>query len=874
MTPARALAHVDERIRRVAMSGSLVVDVIVVGALVAGAFLMRLAYLWEIPRFTDEVEEVIKGLAIARGEILPLINQDPYIGALWNYVIAALFLVTGPSMYSPRLLVAALGALTVVPTYLLGRDLGGRIAGVVGAVLLAASPVHIAINSHIAWSNCITPLFVTIGLWLLYRAVARDRPRLLVGVGVSFGLAAQTHPIALFLVPGLSAYLLYHRPAWLRGPWPYVAALAATACVANLIAFNLLNRAEAAAAIAAVQSDYAANESLSIFSYLQRLNLFLRLMSDSAGGVLSENQPLVGPMGSPVVLGMSLLAILGLELTSRRNGALPLVIVLSLLFTLPLVNGRFESSMPKARYVSPVLPLLYVSMGVVAAYVFESARTRTTGLRAHLRAAGFALIGIGLVASATLMPALNLVAYYRGAIARDHTNAALFDAVESVEIVRGADDVVFVDRALQFSYTLGGGRLLAQFQLAGAVGEWQTQVVDIQRTAASNTRPLIGVLVAHPTVITAAERHYSIESVRSAPASNPLLEVAQSSRRLAADDQVPTVRAANPPASRRYVSGLLTPAAMVWTPDGRLFVSEVLAGRVRIVQDGRLRDDPFVVLPTTKGVEQGTLGLAIDPEFARNRWVYVFYSEADENNVPRRNRVVRYTERDGRATEPTPIVSDIPINTTQFYKGSHNGGRLAFGPDGMLYIAVGEVARRGRVQDPREMIGKILRVTRDGSIPADNPWPGTPTWALGFRNVWGMNFEAGTGRLYATDNGPRGFDELNLVQRGGNFAYPFIEGGRGGDARFIDPLWDSDDERLGITGLAVYDGDLFPEYRGDLFFCAYNDGALRRVRLGGANRQRVDLVEIVNNDCRLDVAVGPEGGLYFSDFTTIHRLER
>ncbi len=184
------------------------------------------------------------------------------------------------------------------------------------------------------------------------------------------------------------------------------------------------------------------------------------------------------------------------------------------------------------------------------------------------------------------------------------------------------------------------------------------------------------------------------------------------------------------------------------------------------------------------------------------------------------------------------------------------------------------MGRRGGAQDPRYVQGKILRVNRDGSVPEDNPYPGSPAYAVGFRNVWGLAFHPRTGRLYATDNGPRGYDEVNLVLPGLNYGYPTIEGGRGDRPGLVDPLWDSGEERLGIAGGAFYTGDRFPEYRGDFFFCAFNSGTLRRARLGGAAFDVVEAVETVADECRLDVADGPDGTLYFTDMFQIRRLVR
>ena len=175
------------------------------------------------------------------------------------------------------------------------------------------------------------------------------------------------------------------------------------------------------------------------------------------------------------------------------------------------------------------------------------------------------------------------------------------------------------------------------------------------------------------------------------------------------------------------------------------------------------------------------------------------------------------------------------------------------------------MTRRNLVSSLSQPYGKILRINKDGTIPDDNPFGPNTTYALGFRNVFGFAFHPITGQLYATDNGPVGLDELNLVLPGHDYGFPTVDGGVSGVPGLDDPIWDSDEERLAISGTAFYTGSLFPEYRNNLFFCAFTTGALRRVVLGGPAQDQVDLVETIASDCRLDVANGPDGTLYFSD---------
>jgi len=195
---------------------SLAAEAALVAALVGIAAAIRLPYLWQIPELTDETWEVWRAYDIYRGRILPLTNITNFVSAFWNYLVAALFWIAGPSPFTPRLLIMAIGTLTIVPTYLLGREIGGPRAGLIGAALLATSGGHIVSNSHIAWSSCTTPLFATTAFWLLARAVQRPSGWSLAGAGLFSGLAWLTHGTFLFLLPGLAVFLLWRGPPLLR----------------------------------------------------------------------------------------------------------------------------------------------------------------------------------------------------------------------------------------------------------------------------------------------------------------------------------------------------------------------------------------------------------------------------------------------------------------------------------------------------------------------------------------------------------------------------------------------------------------------------------------------------------------------------------
>jgi glucose/arabinose dehydrogenase len=330
------------------------------------------------------------------------------------------------------------------------------------------------------------------------------------------------------------------------------------------------------------------------------------------------------------------------------------------------------------------------------------------------------------------------------------------------------------------------------------------------------------------------------------------------------------------PHSTVYVNGVAMPVSMVFTPDGRMLFSEVTEGTVRVAEvdssQARLLPDPFVKLDIAKGGETGMLGIALDPEFQRNHWVYVYYSEPDpdrKDRRPLRNRIVRFTDVNNVGQDMTVIFDNIQISR----QGRHNGGRLLFGPDGKLYATVGNAEDKDNSQNLENPNGKVLRLNSDGSIPSDNPIPGSPIYAYGFRNMFGLTIHPTTKQVYVTENSGDSHDEINLVRPGANYGFPLFEG-PGNDPRYVDPIWESGPRTIGPTGATFYTGDQLPQFRGDFFFCAFNTGVLTRMRFGGADFDQVVGAQDVISGCLLDVTSGPDGALYYSSVSQILRLGR
>jgi glucose/arabinose dehydrogenase len=211
------------------------------------------------------------------------------------------------------------------------------------------------------------------------------------------------------------------------------------------------------------------------------------------------------------------------------------------------------------------------------------------------------------------------------------------------------------------------------------------------------------------------------------------------------------------------------PWAIDFAPDGRLFVTE-RPGTIRVWERGRLLPEPVISFPPpfVSTGEGGLLGLAVDPGFTANHYLYVYHTYAEQGTLY--NRVVRLRERNNRATVERVLIDRIPGGRI------HNGGRLKIGPDGKLYITTGDAGVPERAQDPFSLAGKILRLNLDGSIPADNPFPGSPVFSWGHRNPQGLAWSPDTGTLYSSEHGSSANDEINLINPGANYGWPVIQG--------------------------------------------------------------------------------------------------
>ncbi|MEV6695245.1 PQQ-dependent sugar dehydrogenase [Micromonospora sp. NPDC051196] len=286
-------------------------------------------------------------------------------------------------------------------------------------------------------------------------------------------------------------------------------------------------------------------------------------------------------------------------------------------------------------------------------------------------------------------------------------------------------------------------------------------------------------------------------------------------------------------------TGLQVPWGMDFLPDGSALVAQRPTGQVVRVRPGQPPEAVVQISGVTATSEGGLLGLAVSPTYAQDGWVYVYFTTATDN------RIARF-----RLTAPQ---TQQPILTGLTRAAIHNGGRIAFGPDGMLYVGVGDAGQTATAQNPQSRNGKILRIRPDGSVPSDNPIAGSPVYSLGHRHVQGLAWDA-QGRLYATEFGQNTWDEVNLIVAGGNYGWPTVEG-RAGDPRFRDPLITWTPAEASPSGATIAGNRLF--------VAGLRGNRLWNVPLTGSGGVGTPTAELVGTYGRLrTVEYGPDGWLW------------
>ena len=405
-------------------------DLLIAGALSLAGALTRLPYLALIPVFEDEALQTVYALAIRPGEFLPLVGNDPYAGPLFSYILAVSMRVFA-SPVTPRIVVMVMGALTVGLTYLLARALSlawpwAALAG----LLMAANPHHILINSHYAGTTYALPLFSTAFLLALALAVKRESGPWLVAAGALLGLALQTNPVPLLMLPGVAVWFLIQRKPriGLRTRWPYLAAVAFLVAYAPVILYNLQT---GLAGVSAAESgrSYLWQPNPSPAAFAQNLWRLTLQLCRQVSGVLEGDETLRSLLGVPLLF--SAWAIAGLIYAARRGLTLPALAVGSQLLIMPWLSNHYGLT-GTTRFTNQLTPLIFVAMAALAASVWNRVQARPQSsvvvLRpptfAYSRAAGRATCI--LLVALSLWPLTSLFRYYDHKVAAGETNAHYF----------------------------------------------------------------------------------------------------------------------------------------------------------------------------------------------------------------------------------------------------------------------------------------------------------------------------------------------------------------------------------------------------------------------------------------------------------------
>ncbi|KRG88407.1 glucose dehydrogenase [Stenotrophomonas daejeonensis] len=349
----------------------------------------------------------------------------------------------------------------------------------------------------------------------------------------------------------------------------------------------------------------------------------------------------------------------------------------------------------------------------------------------------------------------------------------------------------------------------------------------------------------------------------------------------------PAAEAALKPAQQPFttteVARFDEPWAMAFLPDGSLLVTEKAGKLVHFDPASGKRAEITGVPQVAYGGQGGFGDVALHPHFADNGLVYYSYAEEGEGDT--RGAAVARAKLQLDADGGGKLVDAQVIwrQTPKVSGNGHYGHRLLFGADGKLWISSSERQKFDPAQDMKANLGKIIRLNDDGSVPADNPFaaqgsPADQVWSLGHRNILGMAFDA-QGRLWADEMGPKGGDELNLIQRGGNYGYPLVSNGDHYDGR---PIPDHDTRPefvapkvswtpvISPSSLVIYDGALFPQWRGSAFIGGLSSQSLVRVAFDGDDAreaERFDMGQRIRA-----VAQGPDGALWLLEDGSKARL--
>lgn len=314
-----------------------------------------------------------------------------------------------------------------------------------------------------------------------------------------------------------------------------------------------------------------------------------------------------------------------------------------------------------------------------------------------------------------------------------------------------------------------------------------------------------------------------------------------------------------------FVKDLFVPWSILFTSPDRMLVSE-RSGSIRVVEQGQLRDTPLITFPeVSTQTEEGLMGLAADPSYQTNKYLYACLAYPQEDGEALTNKVVRLVDQGTTATIDRVLLENIPAARY------HAGCRLRFGPDNKLYITTGDALEKETAQDLGSLGGKILRINTDGNVPEDNPFPNSLIWSYGHRNPQGIDWYPGTDVLYATEHGPSTFDgppggdEVNIIKKGANYGWPLVSHEQTKEG-MVDPKLVFTPAEAPGSG-TFYSSKVIPQFTNNFFFGALRGRGMIRVIISESNPEEIvsyEKMKEVDIGRVRDIAEGPDGFLYFA----------
>lgn len=314
---------------------------------------------------------------------------------------------------------------------------------------------------------------------------------------------------------------------------------------------------------------------------------------------------------------------------------------------------------------------------------------------------------------------------------------------------------------------------------------------------------------------------------------------------------------------QEYVGNLNVPWAVVFTSDTRLLVTE-REGKVRIIENQKLLENPLVTFSETLPIgEGGLLGIALDPNYQSNKFFYVTIMYRKNGNMV--EKIVRVKDSGNTASVDKVLLDDIPA------AANHDGGALRFGPDGKLYASTGDAQNKDNAQNKDSLSGKILRLNSDGTIPEDNPFPGSLVYSLGHRNPQGFDWYPQSKVMWETEHGPSGNDgpgggdETNVIEPGQNYGWPVVSHDQSKDG-LVDPKLTFTPAFAPASGM-FYKGRVFPQFYGNFFFGGLRGEGIMRVVVELKSPSKVlsyGKLEGINYGRIRNIAEGPDGYIYFT----------